>query len=836
VGALSLGVCLVAVAAAADPPPAPTAGERADIGVLAFDVRDEAGGLIPSRLTFIGEGGAGAELFPNPAAAPDDLAVRKNVIYSLSGRGRVTVPAGDYTVYASHGLEWSIDSRRIAIAAGEVATWSARLIHELDTRGWISGDFHLHTLTHSGHGDANMEERIISLVAEGVEFAVATDHNHNTDYRPTMERLGVQSKMTSVTGNEVSTPIGHFNAFPLDPRRPPVEHRLRDGAALFTLIREETNEYGIAPVIQVNHPRWGTIDYFGRGRLDPVTATAGSEIFCDDFDSIEVLNENAAWGYEDSDVAGDLPVGASVHWVVGDWFNLLNSGHRAAAVGNSDSHHVYEIYAGYPRNFVRSTTDDPGVIDPRAVAEAVRDKRLFTTTGPFIEIEVNGEPPGATVQAGERPLYLHVRLQAASWVDCDRVKVLVNGDVADVIDVPGSRAVLRLDTVRALPVRRDGWLVVLVEGDGALAPIVHDTHRPVRPFAVTNPIWIDADGDGIWLAPRESIRAECIAAGGDGATVDRFWAGATPRERGLFVLAAAEEDVPGDAGRDAVAALVERALADPDRGVRLCAARAAEVLGDGHLRAPLERLLGDPRSDAFLGVVALRSVRALGAVGFDERMSAFLDRYGAESARRYDDDLTELLPGRFVADWMTIGYFPGRGGDANALVDHGPLHNADTGVAHPGKDGQLVSWVEASARPDGFLSLLHHDPRPERYEQAIAYAQAWLWSSSEREVRYAIGSDDGVRLLVNDETIHQDLTLHPASPLQHLGRLRLRAGWNRLLCEVENGPGNFGLYFRVLAGDVESSSRGPGDEATKGRSHEGGPASPGAFRGAPPPD
>ena len=34
-----------------------------------------------------------------------------------------------------------------------------------------------------------MNERIISLVGENVEFAVATDHNHNTDYQPTIDNL-----------------------------------------------------------------------------------------------------------------------------------------------------------------------------------------------------------------------------------------------------------------------------------------------------------------------------------------------------------------------------------------------------------------------------------------------------------------------------------------------------------------------------------------------------------------------------------------------------------------------------------------------------------------------
>ena len=41
-----------------------TAGERDDAAVLRFEILDEAGKPMPGRLTFLGEGGPGAKLFP----------------------------------------------------------------------------------------------------------------------------------------------------------------------------------------------------------------------------------------------------------------------------------------------------------------------------------------------------------------------------------------------------------------------------------------------------------------------------------------------------------------------------------------------------------------------------------------------------------------------------------------------------------------------------------------------------------------------------------------------------------------------------------------------------
>ena len=75
--------------------------------------------------------------------------------------------------------------------------------------------------------------------------------------------------LTAVTGNEVSVPVGHFNAFPLDPKRAPVDAGIDDANELFRLLRLETNAFDVVPVIQVNHPRWDGIDYFRIAGLDP---------------------------------------------------------------------------------------------------------------------------------------------------------------------------------------------------------------------------------------------------------------------------------------------------------------------------------------------------------------------------------------------------------------------------------------------------------------------------------------------------------------------------------------------------------------------------------------
>ncbi len=386
-------------------------GERPD-GVLIFRITDAAGGTIPARLTFTTEDKTAPQLFDRTAASPQTLAVRRNVVYTRDGAGAIRVPVGRYDVLVSRGIEYELARQMVEIRPDRPARIEATLRRVVDTRGWISGDFHLHTRTYSGHGDANLLERVITLAGEGVEFAVATDHNHNTDYGPVVGQLELQSLLNTVTGNEVTTPIGHFNVFPLDPRRKPPPYDLHDANKLFKLLRAETNAFGITPVIQINHPRWGRIDYFGRTGLDPITGEPTTRRYSDDFDTIEVLNENEGWGYYDADAPGHdhPPTGAGRFSVLADWFMLLNRGYRYAAVGNSDSHHVQYELAGYPRNFVRCSNDDPARLQITEVVESLRRGQVFTTLGPFVEVWADGQPMGSTVRTTGGRVTLRVRV------------------------------------------------------------------------------------------------------------------------------------------------------------------------------------------------------------------------------------------------------------------------------------------------------------------------------------------------------------------------------------------------------------------------------------------
>ena len=82
------------------------------------------------------------------------------------------------------------------------------------------------------------------------------------------------------------------------------------------------------------------------------------------------------------------------------------------------------------------------------------------------------------------------------------VRVYLNGVEDQRAAVAASNEVVRFRGHFDVATKQDGWVVVRVDGDKVLAPIVGDQrHFDVRPLALTNPVLLDVDGNGRYDAP-----------------------------------------------------------------------------------------------------------------------------------------------------------------------------------------------------------------------------------------------------------------------------------------------------------------------------------------------
>jgi hypothetical protein len=426
-------------------------------GTLTYRVLDEDGSLLAARLVLLGPKGI------------------RRTIYAATGEGQTPVALGPWRILAVRGFEHDIAERGVDIVTTSSPV-SVKLVLRkvVETTGWVSADMHLHA-EGSGDSEARFADRVRSLVAEGIEVAVATDHNHVSDYGPAVRALGLQDRLHVISGSEVSTTgaqrWGHFNAFPLE--HTPAYHEATPGA-LFAAIRE-----GDARVIQVNHPRMPpNIGYFDLAGLDPETGEASATQWSDRFDTIEVFN--GIWLNDPDRVRRNLK----------DWYGLLNRGVRAAPAGNSDSHKLVLQEVGWPRTYIRTAQDDPAQLSDGVVVDALRAGRTQVSTGPFIRMTVDGVSPGDTVYPrGRSTLPLEVWVHAPPWVPVNSASVIVDGAQVWNVPIRPASGALRFHGRFDVNVDGAGWIVVLVEGGPHTSPVA-----PVQDawsVAFTSAVFVD---------------------------------------------------------------------------------------------------------------------------------------------------------------------------------------------------------------------------------------------------------------------------------------------------------------------------------------------------------
>jgi hypothetical protein len=415
----------------------------------------------------------------------------------------VSLPPGRYRVSAGRGPEFGVNEAEVEIVAGGRAALAiAPPERALATPGWISADLHVHAAP-SDDSALPLATRVATYVAEGAEVMVATDHELVTDYAPLIRELGVAGEVASVVGQEVtssvSTPeaphtFGHANAFPL-PRRP-TEYRaggLPNEARRLRDVIDTVRGIGGERIVQLNHARsggdtQGFFDHLSIGSgFDPrlplelppnavlLARAPGTGTRDVDFDAMELLNGPSMERYRQ---------------LREDWFALLRHGIVRTGTANSDSHLLREV-AGAPRNLVRLEGDTPERFDEAGFVRAIRAGRVVGTSGPILDAHVGDAAIGETHRGREGAIRIDVA--AAPWVPVSRVRAYVNGVLAHETDASNGVTVW-------FPHRFDADAFVTVEAEGEAAPdSLYAARLPgFTPFAFTNPIFVDADGDGVW--------------------------------------------------------------------------------------------------------------------------------------------------------------------------------------------------------------------------------------------------------------------------------------------------------------------------------------------------
>jgi hypothetical protein len=347
-------------------------------------------------------------------------------------------------------------------------------------------------LTHSGHGDATLDERMLTLAGEGIELPIATEHNLHVDYANAARRTGVAEWFTPVTGNEVTTPAGHFNIFPVDPAARPPDHRITNWPRLMTALRATPQ----VRVVVLNHPRnfHNNFQPFAANHFNAVTGEnlRGPEF---SFDAMEVLNSSA----QQSDFM----------LVYRDWFALLNHGYRVTAVGSSDGHDVSRYIVGQGRTYIACPDGHPDRIDVGTACSNLLTGRALVSMGLLTDMTVNERfKVGEVATNLGAEVRVTVRVLGPPWVSATNVWLFANGHQVREQALAHEHDGTVTWTI-ARP-KHDVHLVAIATGPGITATYwaIPRPYQPSSPrwegrvIGSTNPIWLDGDGDGRFTAAR----------------------------------------------------------------------------------------------------------------------------------------------------------------------------------------------------------------------------------------------------------------------------------------------------------------------------------------------
>ncbi len=467
---------------------------------LKIEVRDpkEPESPLPCRITIIDRN---KSLVPLGIKSTRRLAVREGVVYTLDGSAEIPLPSGQYHVFVNRGFEYSQADREFEIKFGEIQKFDFGISRVVNTKGMVACDTHVHTVTHSGHGDCSMIERMLTLAGEGIELPVSTDHNKQIDYRPAMAETGTESFFTPLIGNEVTTDYGHFNAFPFRPDAKIPNYKSHNWSVLIPSILEKPD----VKVVILNHARdihRGFRPFAPENFNDVTGQSLNSRKFL--FNAMEVINSAAQQ--------------TDQFQLFKDWMALTNGGHKILPIGSSDSHDVNKFIVGQGRTYIQVDDTDVAKINISDAMTALVNGRVSVSCGLLTNIEVNQDfGAGDIVNVnGRETIDIKCQIISPHWLKCDLIQLYENGTLVREKKIESFKdakdGAHKHEMTWSFEKRKhDSFFTILASGPGIKHPSWR-LSRPYQPtstkwnpriFGLTGAVYIDADGNGRFDCARD---------------------------------------------------------------------------------------------------------------------------------------------------------------------------------------------------------------------------------------------------------------------------------------------------------------------------------------------
>ena len=387
--------------------------------------------------------------------APGDEYARASGVddpmFHHAGEFRVEVPAGAVKLVVVKGFEFWPVEEEVEIEAGGVTQLTVELepMTDMAAKGWYSGSTHVH-MNYAGNLHNTLENLMMMSEAEDQDIVleqVANKDNRILDYQHFVPGGGAHPLSTKdrvlVVGQEYRPPFyGHVFMFGLRDHLISPYTTGYEGTAIESLYPSNTDMFRKA---KAQGATVGYVHAFG-GSGDPLEGSLGG---AKGYMVDAALGTTDAVEWANAGRAGFHP-----------WYATLNNGLTATAVGGEDS--ISNLHRSKLVGSVRTYVYTGGKgLTMEAWLEGLRNGNAFVSTGPLVELTVNGRIPGEEVElAASGTVELQGRVR--SITPLDKAYIVFNGEVVEEIPFTGDR--LELDLSRSFPVSGSGWFHLRVEG------------------------------------------------------------------------------------------------------------------------------------------------------------------------------------------------------------------------------------------------------------------------------------------------------------------------------------------------------------------------------------
>jgi hypothetical protein len=356
----------------------------------------------------------------------------RNFAY-VPGEFVTDMPVGDLYVEVYKGFEYTPVRRKMTLQPGQ-KTLEIAIDRWKDLRkdGWVTADTHVHFIS--------PQTAALEAQAEGINMV----HLLATQLGRVFTNVGDITGKPNVVEKETIVFVGTENRHHmlghismLGTRGLPVYPMCAGGTneawigdpdyrAMAEWARENREKGGL--VIRPHFPMCGHTE-------DPVPILKGL------VDALEI------WGLKGSDFPTQ------------EWYRYLNCGYRVAVVGGTDKMGAYKAL-GWLRTYAKLDMNKPFTYE--SWAEAVRAGRTISTSGPLIDLKVEGEQMGDCLELPSGGGTLGVEVVAESFWPLGKLELVINGRVvADSKSSPGSK---RLSLSDKVSVDRSGWIAARCSG------------------------------------------------------------------------------------------------------------------------------------------------------------------------------------------------------------------------------------------------------------------------------------------------------------------------------------------------------------------------------------